>query len=70
VVPWIGGEQPQEITVVACGRIEGVEGLFFSVVLTKRLREAVEGVDLLPTGEQRPLRADFPHQLVDIFKLL
>src|SRR5262245_52372666 len=69
VVPWIGGEQPQQITVVGCGRIEGVEGLFFSVMLTKRLREAIEGVDLVPTGEQRPLSNDFTHQLVDILKL-
>src|SRR6266566_4465117 len=70
VVPWIGGEQPQQITVVGCGRIEGVESLFFSVVLTKRLREAVEGVDLVPTGEQRRLPGDFRHQRIDIFKLL
>jgi hypothetical protein len=41
VVPWIGGEQTQQITVVGCGRIEGIESLLFSVVLSKRLREAV-----------------------------
>src|ERR1700730_18210533 len=70
VVLWIGGEQPQQITVVGCGRIEGVQSLFFSVVLAKRFREAVEGIDPLPTGEQRPLPGDFRHQLVDIFKLL
>src|SRR5215471_9811206 len=70
VVPWIGGEQPQQITVVGCWRIEGVESLLFSVVLTKRLREAVEGIDLLPTREQRPLPGDFRHQLFDIFQLL
>src|SRR5215470_11848418 len=70
VVPWIGGEQPQQITIVGCWRIEGVESLLFSIVLTKRLREAVEGVDLLPTGEQRRLPGDFRHQLVDIFELL
>src|SRR5258708_37827309 len=55
VVLWIGGEQPQQSTVVGCGRIESLEGLLFSVVLTKRLREAVEGVGLPPTGEQRRL---------------
>ena len=64
VVPWIGGEQPQQVTVVGCGRIEGVESLLFSVVLTKRLREAVEGIDPLPTGEQRPLSGDFRQQSV------
>src|SRR5215470_20098972 len=70
VMPWIGGEQSQQIPVVGCWRIEGVESLLFSVVLTKSLREAVEGIDLLPAGEQRLLSGDFPHQLVDIFKLL
>ncbi len=59
MVPWIGGKQPQQITVVGCWHIEGVESLLFSVVLAKRLGEAVEGVDLLPTGEQRPLPGDF-----------
>src|SRR2546428_3318169 len=50
MVPWIGGEQPQQITVVGCWRIEGVESLLFSVVLTKRLREAAERVDPVPTA--------------------
>jgi hypothetical protein len=67
VVPWIGGEQPQQITVVGCGRVEGIKSLFFLVVLTKRIRETVDGVDLLPTGQERPLPGDFRHQDVDIF---
>src|SRR5215470_15001051 len=70
MVPGIGGEQPHQITVVGCWHIESIESLLFSVVLTKRLREVVEGVDLLSTGEQRPLPGDFRHQLVDIFQLL
>src|ERR1700687_1236532 len=45
VVARIGGEQAQQVTVVGRWRIEGVESLLFSVVLAKRLGEAVEGIN-------------------------
>src|SRR5258707_6111056 len=61
MVPWIGGKQPQQITVVGCWHIEGVESLLFSVVLAKRLGEAVEGVRLLPNREPRALCREFRH---------
>src|SRR5258708_9682680 len=67
MVPWIGGKQPQQITVVGCWHIEGVESLLFSVVLAKRLGEAVEGVPLLPTGEQTPFPGPFRPQPDAIF---
>src|SRR6185436_2924428 len=67
---WIGGKQPLEITVVGLRWLEGVERLFFLVVVAQCLAELMQRIDALPRREQWPLPGDFIHQLVDIFELL
>src|SRR3984893_6244222 len=69
-MPWIGGKQPVEITVVSLGWREGVERLFFLVVAAQSLAELMQRIDALPRREQWRFAGDFVHQLVDIFKLL
>src|SRR5436190_17951659 len=69
-MPWIGGKQPLEITVVSLRRREGLERLFFLVVVAQCLAELVERIDALTRRDQWPLAGDFLHQLVDIFELL
>src|ERR1700750_594164 len=68
-MPWIGGKQPVEMTVVSLGWLDGVERVFFLVVAAQSLAELMQGTDALPRSEQWPFAGDFVHQLVDIFKL-
>src|SRR5262245_62047313 len=68
-MPWVGGKQPVEITVVSLGWLEGVERLFFLVVAAQSLAEFAQRMNALPRSEHWPFAGDFVHQFVDIFKL-
>ena len=67
-MPWIGGKQSVEITVVSLGWLKGVERLFSLVMAAQSVAELMQRIDALPRSEQWPFAGDFVHQLVDIFK--